>query len=110
MSVPPGGPVGAGPPTPVDETRRFLGVANIRPRLNEYLMARGGRIGYGVRPSERGKGYATEMLRLALGIAAKMGLERVLLICDKRNIASARLRYILPAPRPKERSRSMPSE
>ncbi|MGE5528185.1 MAG: GNAT family N-acetyltransferase [Patescibacteria group bacterium] len=75
----------------VDEDRRILGVVNIRPRLNESLMVRGGHIGYGVRPSERGKGCATEMLRLALEKTKAMGLERVLLTCDKENTASARV-------------------
>ena len=75
----------------VDPDDRILGVANIRPRLNENLRVRGGHIGYGVRPSERGKGYATAMLRLALAKAREMGLDRVLLTCDKDNIASARV-------------------
>lgn len=75
----------------VNEARRILGVVNIRPRLNESLMVRGGHIGYGVRPSERGKGYATEMLRLALEKTKAMGLERALLTCDRENTASARV-------------------
>ena len=51
----------------LDEDRnRLLGAVNIRHYLNEYLLREGGHIGDGIRPSERRKGYATEMIRLAL--------------------------------------------
>ena len=56
-----------------------------------YLRDFGGHIGYGVRPSERRKGYATLMLRLVLDKARAMGIERVLITCDKDNLASARV-------------------
>ncbi|MED4162879.1 GNAT family N-acetyltransferase, partial [Halalkalibacterium halodurans] len=49
-----------------------------------------GHIGYGIRPSERGKGYATLMLKLGLEKAAALGLEKVLITCDKENLPSAR--------------------
>ncbi len=75
----------------LDEDRnRLLGAVNIRHYLNEYLLKEGGHIGDGIRPSERRKGYATEMIRLALAECRKLGLERVLIICDKDNIGSAR--------------------
>jgi predicted acetyltransferase len=45
---------------------------------------------YGVLPSERRKGYATEMLRLALDKCKTLGIEKALITCDKHNIASAR--------------------
>lgn len=48
----------------------------------------GGHIGYAVHPSERGKGYATEMLQLGLSKAADIGLKKVYLTCDKTNTAS----------------------
>lgn len=51
----------------LDEERdRLLGAVNIRHYLNESLLKEGGHIGDGIRPSERKKGYATEMVRLAL--------------------------------------------
>lgn len=74
----------------VDRNNRVVGAVNIRHRLNDFLLDRGGHIGYGVRPSARRKGYATEMLRLALKVARDMGIERVLLVCDKENIGSAK--------------------
>lgn len=68
----------------------FVGAVNIRHYLNESLLLNGGHIGDGVRPSERRKGYATEMIRLALEECKKLGINKVLMVCDKDNIASAR--------------------
>lgn len=58
--------------------------------LIEQLLLNGGHIGDGVRPSERRKGYATEMIRLALEECKKLGIDRVLMVCYKDNIASAK--------------------
>lgn len=74
----------------VRDDRKVLGAMNIRHHLNESLRFSGGHIGYGVRPSERRNGYATEMLRQALVIARGMGIRKALLMCDKDNVASAR--------------------
>ncbi len=53
-------------------------------------MSRFGQIGYSVRPSERGLGYAVIQLRLALDICRGLGMERLLVTCDAANVASAR--------------------
>ena len=75
----------------LDEDRnRLLGAANIRHELNESLLITGGHIGDGIRPSERGKGYGTELVRLALIECKKLGISRVLMTCDKSNVASAK--------------------
>ncbi len=75
----------------LDEDRnRLLGAVNIRHYLNEYLLREGGHIGDGIRPSERRKGYATEMVRLALIECKKLGINKVLMTCDKDNIGSAK--------------------
>lgn len=66
----------------------LIGMIDIRHRLNDYLLNYGGHIGYSVRKSERQKGYATEMLELALRECEKLGIKKVLLTCDKDNIAS----------------------
>ena len=73
-----------------DEKDRFLGAANIRHFLNEDLLLGGGHIGDGIRPSERRKGYATLMIGLALEECRKLGIDRVLMTCDKDNIGSAK--------------------
>ena len=69
---------------------QILGIINIRHFLNDSLLEHGGNIGYGIRPSERRKGYATKMLKLALAEAKKIGLKRVLITCNKDNIGSQR--------------------
>lgn len=70
---------------------RIVGMINIRHRLNDYLLEIGGHIGYGVRPSERGKGYATTMLALALAYCRDIGLNRVLITRNLDNPASGRV-------------------
>ncbi len=69
---------------------RLIGMIDIRHRLNDYLLNYGGHIGYSVRKSERDKGYATEMLQLALNQCRGLGITKALLTCDKDNIASAK--------------------
>lgn len=68
----------------------LVGMINIRHKLNESLLNMGGHIGYSVRKSERKQGYATEMLGLALKECLKIGINKVLITCDKDNIASAK--------------------
>lgn len=68
----------------------FVGAVNIRHYLNEQLLLNVGHIGDGVRPSERRKGYATQMIRLALEECKKIGIDKVLMVCDKENIGSAK--------------------
>lgn len=72
------------------EDNRIVGAINIRHYLNDHLLKVGGNIGYGVRPSERKKGYASLMLNLGLDIAKELGINRVLVTCNKTNIASAK--------------------
>ncbi|NFG24725.1 GNAT family N-acetyltransferase [Clostridium botulinum] len=72
-----------------DNSKYLIGAIDIRHYLNEYLLKYGGNIGYGIRPSERKKGYATEMLYLALAECKTKGLSKVLITCFKSNVASA---------------------
>ncbi len=67
---------------------KLIGTIQIRHHLTEKLLKNGGHIGDGVRPSERNKGYATEMIRLALEECKKLGIKRVLMVCYKDNVAS----------------------
>ena len=67
---------------------KILGMIQIRHYFNEYLEKYAGHIGYSIRPSERRKGYATEMLRLALPFCGELGLKKVLISCEPENIGS----------------------
>ncbi len=69
---------------------RIVGTIDVRHRLNDFLRSYGGHIGYGVRPTERNKGYATQMLKLALAYARQIGLTKVMLACNRDNEASRR--------------------
>ena len=69
---------------------RLLGAIHHRHRLNATLEHIGGHIGYGIRPSERGKGYAPHMLHLLLRQLAGQGLAQVLITCDDNNLGSIR--------------------
>lgn len=72
----------------MNEDNLLVGAANIRHRLNQKLLNSGGHIGYGIRPSYRRKGYASALLDHTLQITKAMGLDKVLLVCDKDNIGS----------------------
>lgn len=69
---------------------RVVGMIDIRHELNDYLFNFGGHIGYSVRKSERCKGYATKMLALALKECKKLHINKVLVTCDKENLASSK--------------------
>lgn len=73
-----------------EERNRLIGAVGIRHHLNDFLLREGGHIGMGLRPSERNHGYGSEMLRLALVECKRMGIDRVLVVCDKDNIPSAK--------------------
>ena len=75
----------------LDEERDIMvGAVNIRHYLNEALLLNGGHIGDGVRPSERRKGVATKMIGLALQECKRLGINKVLMVCDKENVGSAK--------------------
>ena len=67
---------------------RIVGTINVRWNLNETMLRFGGHIGYGIRPTERRKGYNKINLYLGLLEAKKLGLEKVMLDCDANNIGS----------------------
>ena len=69
---------------------KVIGTLQIRHFLSEWCIANSGHIGDGVRPSERNKGYSTEMIRLALEECKKLGIYNVLMICNRENIGSAK--------------------
>lgn len=75
----------------VNRRGKIVGSIRLRHRLTEELRDAGGHVGYDVRPSQRGRGHASRMVRAVLAEARKLGLRRVLLTCEKRNKASARV-------------------
>lgn len=73
------------------EDDRYLGSISFRHELTDYLLNFGGHIGYGVRPSARGRGLASWALAQTLQTARARGYDRVLVTCDDENPASARV-------------------
>ena len=69
----------------------IVGMIDIRHYLNDFLKQFGGNIGYSVRKSERNKGYAKQMLKLALEKCKDLKMKKVLITCDKDNIASEKV-------------------
>ena len=69
---------------------KIIGIINARHKLNNYLLNFGGHIGYSVRKSQRRKGYAKAMLSYTSDFLFSLGLEKILITCDKKNIASKR--------------------
>ena len=74
----------------VNSNKKIIGAINIRHRLNEFFLKYGGQVGYGVRPSERRKGYAKEILQMGLKICKNMGYGKVLLCCNADNTGSVK--------------------
>ena len=72
-----------------DENDRLVGVIDLRHELKGFLKDFGNS-GYSVRPSERRKGYATEMLRLIIERAAEIGLGKLQLSVERTNEPSVK--------------------
>jgi predicted acetyltransferase len=70
------------------EGDELVGFLQVRYRLTPFLLEQGGHIGYSVRPSARGRGLAARALAEAVGVARELGLDRVLVACAERNVAS----------------------
>ena len=70
-----------------ESDNRIVGIINLSHTLTEKFI-NSGHIGYSVRPTERKRGYATEMLKLLLVYAKKQGLHDVELVCKNDNIGS----------------------
>ena len=72
-----------------DENERLVGIIDLRHELKGFLKDFGNS-GYSVRPSERRKGYATEMLRLIIERAAEIGLGKLQLSVERTNEPSVK--------------------
>ena len=73
-----------------DERNIFVGAVVIRLSLSNDLLQRGGHISDGIRPSERNKGYGTKLVSLAIKKCNELGINEVLMVCDKNNIYSSK--------------------
>lgn len=51
----------------------------------------GNHVGYAVRPSKRQKGYATKALQYLLDEARKLGVYKLMPVCDSTNLASRKV-------------------
>lgn len=69
---------------------RLVGMLDIRTAMNENIERLFGNIGYSIRHSERGKGYAIIQLGLAKEICRSMGMSKLLISCYRDNPASAK--------------------
>ncbi|GLC80354.1 GNAT family N-acetyltransferase [Lacrimispora brassicae] len=68
---------------------KIVGIIDFRHHINHPVLGVwGGHMGYSVRPSERRKGYATEMLKQNLQNCKSYGLEKVMVTCNYDNIGS----------------------
>lgn len=74
-----------------DEKNKLIGASNLRHYLTEEGLKLWGHIGYGIRPSERKKGYATRLLKLMLQEAKNRKINRVLLGAYTGNIGSCKV-------------------
>ena len=73
----------------IDDQDRIVGIIDLRHTLNDFLKDLG-HCGYSVRPSERRKGFATEMLRQLLDVAKKAGIKELHLSVEKNNEPSVK--------------------
>jgi predicted acetyltransferase len=70
---------------------QIAGRLSVRHELNEFLLLKGGHIGYGVLPAFRGQGIGKELLQRGLSITRALGINRALVTCDEDNQASRRI-------------------
>jgi predicted acetyltransferase len=72
------------------EDGNVLGGIAVGHQLNEFRLHARGQVGYGVRPSARGRGVATWALGQMLNAAREVGLTQVLVVCADDNVASVK--------------------
>lgn len=86
-------PIGLVPATSyllvIKSNKQVIGMASFRHCLNDYLLRFAGHIGYSIHPDYRNQGYAKLFLKLLLVKARNNHLDKVLITCNKENLASA---------------------
>ncbi len=74
-----------------ESDNKLIGMIDLRHHIDHPVLSLfGGHIGYSVRPGERWKGYAKEMLRQCLEKARERGLHWVMVSCNDHNPGSER--------------------
>jgi len=73
------------------ETGALIGTLELWTFQSAYVRNKKGNITFAVRPSERGKGCAAEMLEKMVGICWTMGCDRLVLLCDRDDRISDRV-------------------
>lgn len=69
---------------------RIVGIIDLRHTLNDFLKDLGNS-GYSVRPSERKRGYASQMLKQLLQAAEEAGMKELHISVEKENTASVKV-------------------
>lgn len=67
---------------------QIAGRVSVRHELTEFLLLKGGHIGYGVLPAFRGLGVGKRLLQRGLALTKALGIKSALVTCDADNIAS----------------------
>lgn len=75
----------------INNEDEYVGLFKFRHELNNSLRNGSGHIGYGISSHYRGKGYATQGLKLCLSIAKSMNIDEIYLSCNKSNPASLKV-------------------
>lgn len=75
----------------LDEEERLVGLLCCYESDEPRLLRQGGELAYGVRPSRRGQGLATQLVSLALAALRTQGVQQLLVACSQENAASQRV-------------------
>ena len=74
-----------------DQERKLIGILNLRLLLNDYFAEYGGHVGISIVPEMQGQGYGTRAIKLILEEARRFLMEKILITCEEKNVASARI-------------------
>ncbi|MGC4019779.1 MAG: GNAT family N-acetyltransferase [Muricomes sp.] len=71
---------------------KIVGIIDLRHHIDHPILGLwGGHMGYSIRPSERNKGYAKEMLRQNLQNCRDRCMDKIMITCNRNNTASEKI-------------------
>lgn len=71
---------------------QIIGRVSIRHELNQYLLERGGHIGYSIAPKFRKMSLGSEMVKKSIDyIRKELKLSKILITCSEQNTPSVRI-------------------